>query len=136
VAGFQHKEEAEAFLAEVAERLSQFGLTLHSGKTRLIEFGRHAASRRKAAGLDKPETFTFLGLTYIAAKARTGHFVIRCKTAGKCLRRKLSGDREGAQTSLPGPGTGNRAVATSSSAGVIPLFRDAVQSGGFESIPL
>jgi RNA-directed DNA polymerase len=89
VAGFQHKEEAEAFLAEVGERLSQFGLTLHPGKTRLIEFGRQAGSRRKAAGLGKPETFTFLGLTHIVAKARRGHFVIRRKTAGKRSRRKL-----------------------------------------------
>ena len=30
-------------------------------KTRLIEFGRHAAERRARAGLGKPETFKFLG---------------------------------------------------------------------------
>ena len=59
VAGFQHKEEAEAFLADVADRLGRFGLNLHPGKSRRIEFGRHAAARRKAAGLGKPETFNF-----------------------------------------------------------------------------
>jgi group II intron reverse transcriptase/maturase len=89
VAGFQHEEEAEAFLAEVADRLSQFGLNLHPGKSRLIEFGRHAASRRKAAGLGKPETFDFLGFTHIAAKTRNGRFVIRRRTIGKRQRRKL-----------------------------------------------
>ena len=77
VAGFQHKQQAEAFLADVADRLSQFGLNLHPGKSRLIEFGRHAPIRRKAAGLGKPETFNLLGFTHIAAKTRTGHFVIR-----------------------------------------------------------
>ena len=89
VAGFQHKEEAEAFLADVTGRLSQFGLTLHPVKSRLLEFGRHAAPRRKAAGLGKPETFTFLGFTHIASKTRNGRFVIRRKTIGKRLRRKL-----------------------------------------------
>jgi hypothetical protein len=89
VAGFQHKEEAEAFLADVGERLSRFGLSLHPSKSRLIEFGRHAASRRKAAGLGKPETFDFLGFTHIASKTRNGRFVIRRKTVGKRLRRKL-----------------------------------------------
>ena len=89
VAGFQHEEEADAFLAEVADRLSRFGLNLHPGKSRLIEFGRHAASRRKAAGLGKPETFDFLGFTHIAAKTRNGRFVIRRQTIGRRQRRKL-----------------------------------------------
>jgi hypothetical protein len=89
VAGFQHKEEADAFLADVADRLSQFGLKLHPSKSRLIEFGRHAASRRKAAGLGKPETFNFLGFAHIAAITRGGRFVIRRRTVGKRLRRKL-----------------------------------------------
>jgi hypothetical protein len=39
--------------------------------------------------LGKPETFTFLGFTHIASKTRNGRFVIRRKTLGKRLRRKL-----------------------------------------------
>jgi hypothetical protein len=46
------------------ERFAKFGLELHPDKTRLIEFGRHAARRRKARGLGKPETFDFLGFTH------------------------------------------------------------------------
>ncbi len=88
VAGFQHREEAKAFLRDVAQRLSKFGLTLHPGKSRLIEFGRHAASR-KAASAGKPETFTFLGFAHIANRTRNGRFVIRRKTIGKRRRRKL-----------------------------------------------
>ncbi|MFU8891936.1 MAG: hypothetical protein ACNA76_09890, partial [Anaerosomatales bacterium] len=36
-----------------------------------------------------PETFNFLGFTHIAAKTRSGRFVIRRKSIGKRLRRKL-----------------------------------------------
>ena len=40
VVGFEHRQEAERFLAELRERFAQFGLELHPEKTRLIEFGR------------------------------------------------------------------------------------------------
>jgi hypothetical protein len=41
--------------------LATFGLELHPDKTRLIEFGRYAAERRRKRGAGKPETFDFLG---------------------------------------------------------------------------
>jgi group II intron reverse transcriptase/maturase len=58
--GFQYQEDAQRFLADLRERFAKFGLELHPDKTRLIEFGSHAARRRKARGLGKPETFDFL----------------------------------------------------------------------------
>jgi group II intron reverse transcriptase/maturase len=60
VLGFQQREDAERFLEQLRERLRKFGLTLHPDKTRLIEFGRFAADRRKRRGEGKPETFNFL----------------------------------------------------------------------------
>jgi hypothetical protein len=51
------------------ERLGKFALSLHSEKTRLIEFGRYAARNRKRRGLGKPETFDFLGFTFICSKS-------------------------------------------------------------------
>jgi hypothetical protein len=45
--GFQHRTDAERFLKEFLERLAKFGLELHPGKTRLIEFGRFAARNRR-----------------------------------------------------------------------------------------
>ena len=39
---------------------------------RLIEFRRHAARRRKARDLGKPETFDFLNFTHICGKTRDG----------------------------------------------------------------
>ena len=45
--------------------------------TRLIEFGRHAAINRKQRGLGKPETFNFLGMTFISGKSRGGKFLLK-----------------------------------------------------------
>ena len=70
IVGFEHEEDARRFLAELRERFAKFGLELHPDKTRLIEFGRYAAERRRARGLGKPETFDFLGFTHICAKRR------------------------------------------------------------------
>ncbi len=89
VAGFEHEHEAKAFMADVATRMGEFGLTLHPTKSRMLQFGRHAAAQRRAAGRGKPETFTFLGFTHIASKTRRGHFVIRRLTVAKRQRRKL-----------------------------------------------
>ena len=57
VVGFENRADAERFLQEWKERLQKFGLQLHPDKTRLIEFGRHAAENRKQRGEDKPEVF-------------------------------------------------------------------------------
>ena len=57
IVGFEHREDAERFLDELRERFARFGLELHPGKTRLIEFGRFAARDRAARGEGKPETF-------------------------------------------------------------------------------
>ena len=50
VVGFQHRDDAERFLAELRERFAKFGLELHPDKTRLIEFGRFAARTRGRGG--------------------------------------------------------------------------------------
>lgn len=90
VLGFEHKEEAVRFLRELRERLLKFGLELHPEKTRLIEFGRLAATNRERCGEGKPETFDFLGFTHMCGKnAKTGYFVVRRKTVKKRMRAKL-----------------------------------------------
>ncbi len=72
IVGFQHDSDARRFLDEMRERLKKFALTLHPEKTRLIEFGRFAAERRQRRGLGKPETFNFLGFTFICGKNSVG----------------------------------------------------------------
>jgi group II intron reverse transcriptase/maturase len=89
IVGFEHEQDARRFLAELRERFAQFGLALHPDKTRLIEFGRHAAGRRAARGDGKPDTFDFLGFTHICAKSRRGGFWLKRITVAKRLRAKL-----------------------------------------------
>jgi RNA-directed DNA polymerase len=88
--GFQVKSDAERFRADLAERLAKFALELHPEKTRLLEFGPHAAERRARKGLGKPETFNFLGFTHICAKKRSnGRFTVLRQTMRKRLQAKL-----------------------------------------------
>jgi len=79
---------------DLKDRLLQFGLSLHEGKTRLIEFGRSAARERTAAGQRRPETFDFLGFTHYCAKTRKNKFMVKRKTQAKRLARKLKAIRE------------------------------------------
>jgi RNA-directed DNA polymerase len=90
VAGFEHKEDAQRFLADLRERFAKFGLELHPDKTRLIEFGRYAAGRRAKRGVGKPETFDFLGFTHICGKTRNGWFTLKRITVSKRMRAKLA----------------------------------------------
>ena len=89
LAGFEHREDAERFLADLRERFAQFGLEVHPDKTRLIEFGRYAAWDRKRRGDRKPETFEFLGFTHICATSRSGRFKLKRVTSKKKMRAKL-----------------------------------------------
>ncbi|MGD0608602.1 MAG: group II intron reverse transcriptase/maturase [Streptosporangiaceae bacterium] len=89
IVGFEYQEDAERFLDELRGRFAEFGLELHPGKTRLIEFGRHAARHRKARGPGKPETFDFLGFTHICATAGSGRFRVKRITISKRMRAKL-----------------------------------------------
>jgi RNA-directed DNA polymerase len=90
VLGFEHRHEAVCFLEQLRERLGKFGLELHPDKTRLIEFGRFAAERRKQCGEGKPETFNFLGFTHICGRNyTTGQFAVHRRTISKRMIAKL-----------------------------------------------
>lgn len=89
IAGFEHREDAEQFLADLRDRLAGFGLELQAEKTRLIEFGRFAASNRQKRGHGRPETFDFLGFTHICGKTKGGQFMVRRVTIAKRMRAKL-----------------------------------------------
>jgi RNA-directed DNA polymerase len=89
VVGFEHRDDAERFWADLRDRLAKFSLELNAEKTRLIEFGRYAAERRQARGLGKPETFQFLGLTHACGKSRKGRFKLKRITDSKRTRVKL-----------------------------------------------
>ena len=89
VAGFEHEADARRFWDAMRVRFEKFGLELHGDKTRLLEFGRHAAVRRERSGLGKPETFTFLGFTHICGTTRRGAFQLQRKSRVDRMRAKL-----------------------------------------------
>ncbi len=89
VAGFEHEDDARRFLDAMRTRFEEFALSLHTNKTRLIEFGRHAAARREKIGLGKPETFNFLGFTFLCGQSRRGNFLLKRKSQRDRMKAKL-----------------------------------------------
>ena len=91
VAGFEHEADARRFWDAMRTRFELFGLALHEEKTRLLEFGRHAAARRRRRGLGRPETFAFLGFTFICGTSRRGAFQLQRHTRRDRMRTVLRG---------------------------------------------
>jgi len=95
VVGFEHRSDAESFLAQLRIRMAEFALELHPEKTRLTPrssrgvFGRRAASDRAARGDGKPETFDFLGFTHICSRSRQGSFQLARHTRRDRKQAKL-----------------------------------------------
>jgi hypothetical protein len=89
VMAFESEADARKMLADLTERLAEFGLALHEEKTRLIMFGKYAAERRLRIGKGRPETFDFLGFTHYCATSRDGQFIVKRKTQRKRKIRKL-----------------------------------------------
>jgi group II intron reverse transcriptase/maturase len=94
VLGFQHRHEAQDFLADLRVRLEKFGLKVHPDKTRLLEFGRFAARDRQRRGEGKPETFDFLGFTHHCARTLTNRkFTVLRRTTPRRLRAAMKAVR-------------------------------------------
>src|SRR6266702_3636543 len=85
----QPRADANRFLDAMRARFAEFALSLHPDKTRLIEFGRFAAPSREKRGHGKPETFDFLGFTFICGKTRRGKFQLNRKSRRDRMRAKL-----------------------------------------------
>ena len=100
VVGFEHETDARRFWDAMRLRLEEYGLSLHPEKTRLIEFGRLAADKRARRGMGKPETFNFLGFTFICGKSRRGKFLLHRKTRRDRMRAKLQAIKEDLQQRL------------------------------------
>ena len=86
---FQYKEDALKFHKALQDRLNKFNLQLALNKTKIIEFGRFARENRKAKGLGKPETFSFLGFTHYCNQSRNGKFRVKRKTEAKKFKSKI-----------------------------------------------
>ena len=83
VVGCELEEEARRIMEVLPKRFGRFGLTLHPKKTKLVRFRKP----RKGETGKENSTFDFLGFTHYWAKSRRGYWVIKRKTAKKCIRR-------------------------------------------------
>jgi group II intron reverse transcriptase/maturase len=89
IVGFQHEADARRFWDDMRKRFEEFSLSLNPDKTRLIEFGRFAAERRTQRGVGKPETFNFLGFTFICERNSRGQFLVKRITRRDRMRATL-----------------------------------------------
>jgi RNA-directed DNA polymerase len=112
IVGFEHEHDARRFWAAACDRLEEFSLSLYPEKTRLIQFGRFAADRREQRGLGKPETFNFLGFTFICGTGRNGKFLLKRKTRRDRLRAKLKQMRQRRHQPIPEQGKWLKQVLT------------------------
>ncbi len=92
VMGFERLEDVEKVQRVIAKRFARFGLEINVEKTRLVRFGRPPLKGRSSGG--KPETFDFLGFTHYWGKSRSGHNVVKVKTASTRFGRTLRKIRE------------------------------------------
>ena len=88
LACFQYRDDAEAFLKQLSERVNEFGLELAMEKTRCIEFGRFARQNARKRG-KKPKEFTFLGFTHYCGKTKFGYFKVKRRTSRKKFGQSL-----------------------------------------------
>jgi group II intron reverse transcriptase/maturase len=89
VVGVEHEADAGRFWDDMRKRFEEFSLSLNPDETRLIEFGRFAAERRAHRGLGKPETFNFLGFTFICERNSRGQFLVKRTTRRDRMRATL-----------------------------------------------
>jgi len=94
---FQRKNDAERVKEVIPKRFGKYGLEVHPGKTKLIDFrGPYHKERRseektsdgvKRGG--KPETFDLLGFTHYWGKTRKGSQAVKRKTMKSRFKRSV-----------------------------------------------
>jgi len=89
VMAFERKDDAERVLAVLGQRFERYGLEIHPGKTRFVDFRPSRPEAGDGSGTDGT-TFDFLGFTHLWGKSRRGYDVIRQVTAKSRLSRALS----------------------------------------------
>jgi hypothetical protein len=136
VVGFEHREDAERFWADLRDRLAKFNLELNAEKTRLVEFGRLAARDRKARGLRRPETFRSLGFTHACAKTKKGRFKLKRMTDSKRLQAKLRALKDRVDATPAPAHTRAGPLACQRPARTRQLLRRARQPRGAARLPL
>jgi RNA-directed DNA polymerase len=89
---FEQARDAQRVLDVLPKRLAKYGLTLHSEKTRLVDFQRpdtRATASPEGDDATGPGTFDLLGFRHYWMKSRKGYWVVKQKTAGDRYYRAL-----------------------------------------------
>jgi RNA-directed DNA polymerase len=81
---FSWSGDARRVLNVLPKRLGRYGLKLHEGKTRLLDFRRHDRGNPV-----KPATFDFLGFTHYWGRSRSGKWLVKQRTAKDRFSRSL-----------------------------------------------
>jgi hypothetical protein len=135
VLGFEDVRTARVFLEDFRDRLAKFGLSLHPDKTRLIEFGRFTAERRRIREQGRPETFDFLGFTHCCGTDLHGKFLIQRVTAKKRMRATLTAIRGNLYRRRHEPVPVDRHLVAASPAWILRVLRRSDQPGAIGRLP-
>ena len=137
VVGFEHEADARRFSDAMRERLQEFALTLHPEKTRLIEFGRHAAERPEKRGLGQAGDLQLPGLHLHLRQNAAGQIPALAEVPAGPHAGEAAGDQGGtaaadasADPRTGGVAAGRSSPATSTTTRCRPTFR------ALRSVPL
>lgn len=87
---FEVESDARRVLADLGKRCSEYGLTIHPEKTRLVDFRRPPLSPVPSKGAARrPETFDLLGFTHYWGRSRSGQRIVKRKTMSSRLTRAV-----------------------------------------------
>jgi group II intron reverse transcriptase/maturase len=94
---FEQKHDADRVMKVISKRFEKFGLTLHSEKSKLIDFRaphhwqrrRENRSRGEGEKESEPETFDLLGFTHYWCKTKRGGWAVQRKTMKSRLARAI-----------------------------------------------
>ena len=89
VMAFERCDDAKRVLAVLGKRLERYGLMLHPGKTRFVDF-RDKRPERKCHPDADGISFDFLGFTHVWGKSRKGRPMVRQVTAKSRYARALA----------------------------------------------
>ena len=84
---FSERRDAERVLEVLAKRLSEYGLTMHPDKTRMIFFRPPGTWRVNDGDVGKPGTFDFLGFTHYWGKSRRDRWLVKRRTVKSRFKR-------------------------------------------------
>ena len=136
VVGFEHREDAERFWADLRDRLAQFGLELNAEKTRLIEFGRLPPGiERRGASADLKRS-GFSASRTSCAKTKKGRFKLKRITDSKRMQAKLRALKDELMRRRHQPDTRAGPLARQRPARARQLLRRARQQRGAARLPL